>query len=87
MELSDDMVASLEEFLQADSDGKLRRGLITSLAALQQRLTVQSQKLQSPQNFKGIEAASRAAQSAMLVMMMVEGEPIARNERRESWQI
>ncbi len=78
MQLSDDMVASLEDFLRADANGKLRQQIITALAALQQRTTVQAQKLQSPQDFKAIDAASRAAQSAMLVMMMVESEPGAR---------
>lgn len=75
MELSDDMVANLEEFLQNDIDGKLRQRIITSLAALQQRMTEQAQKLQSPQDFKIINATIAAAQSAMLVMMMIEDEP------------
>ncbi len=78
MKLSDDMVAVLEEFLQADADGKLRQEIITALAALQQRLTAQTKKLQSPEDFRKIDAASRAAQNAMLVMMVVDGEPVAR---------
>ncbi len=86
MELTDHMVASLEDFLQNDIDGKLRQEIITSLAALQQRLTVEAQKLQSPQNFKAIDAAIQAAQSAMLVMMMIENEPHAGQQRRTPCQ-
>ncbi len=87
MELSDDMVATLEDFLRADSSGKLRQEIITALASLQQRLTAQSHRLQSPDNFKAINAASQATQSAMLVMMMIEDEPAARHEGRTPWQI
>ncbi len=72
MELSDSMVASLEEFLNGDIDGKLHQEIISSLTVLQQRITLEAQKLQSPQNYKKIEAAKAAVQSAMLVMMMIE---------------
>ncbi len=87
MELSDDMVATLEDFLRAETSGKLRQEIITALAALQQRQTAHAQKLQSPSDFKTIDAVNQAAQSAMLVMMMIEDEPAARHERRAPWQI
>ncbi len=87
MELSDEMVATLEDFLHADSSGKLRQEIITALAALQQRLTIQAQRLQSPKDFQAIDGMSHAAQSAMLVMMMIEDEPAAGQQRRAPWQI
>ncbi len=86
MELTDEMVATLEDFLQADSSGKLRQEVITALAALQQRLTMQAQRLQSPKDFQTIDAISQATQSAMLVMMMIEGEPAVRHKGRTPWQ-
>jgi hypothetical protein len=86
MRLSDDEVACLQDLLNADTSGKLRQQVVTALAALQQRLTLQAQKLQSPQTFQLTEAASRATQSAMLVMMMVNDDPEVNHERRAPWQ-
>ena len=84
MKLSDDMVASLEEFLLEDSTGELRGQIISALVELQQRLTHLAQKLNSPEDFKAIEAARKAAHSAMLVMIMTEGE--LHPTRRMPWQ-
>ncbi len=72
MEICDDMLASLEKYLEADTDGKLRQQIVTTLAALQQQMAVEARKLQSPQNFKAIEATKLAVQSAILVMAIME---------------
>ncbi len=72
MELSDSMVASLEEFVNDDTNEKLRQKIISSLTVLQQRIALEAQKLQSPQDYQKIEATITAVQSAILVMMMIE---------------
>ncbi len=72
MKISDDMVASLEKYLEGDIDGKLRQQIVTTLVALEQQLTVEARRLQSPQNFNTIEVTKLAVKNAILVMMMIE---------------
>lgn len=76
MRLTDDMVALLEEALQADSSGKLTREVLQSLASLESRLTKEAHKLQRPEDYRMLEATSDAVRAAQHAMALYQsGQP------------
>lgn len=76
MKLTDDMVALLEEALQADSSGKLTREVLRSLASLESRLTKEAHKPQRREDYRMLEAATDAARAAQHAMALYQsGQP------------
>jgi hypothetical protein len=76
MKLPDDMVASLEEALQADTRGNLGRDVLRSLASLESHLTAETQKLQRPEDYRMLEAAADAVKAAQQAMALYQsGNP------------
>ena len=70
--IPDEMVASLEEFLQADEDGDLADEIVAALERMQQRLDAEGQKMHLRSTFKAIDAARQAVQAGMLAMALHE---------------
>lgn len=70
--IPDEMVASLEEFLQADEDGDLAGEIVAALERMQQRLDAEGQKMHLRSTFKAIDAARQAVQAGMLAMALHE---------------
>lgn len=68
--IPDEMVASLEDFLQADADGELAREIIAALDRLQMRLDAEGQTMHLRSTFKAIDAARQAVQAGMLAMVL-----------------
>ncbi len=75
-ELSDDIVARLEDYLPGGSavgeDGGviLQNQIITTLAQLEQRLANQSRTMMPADEFQKVSAARQAAQAAKLAMQL-----------------
>ncbi len=70
--ISDDMVASLEDFLRADDKGELTAEVTAALERLQQRLESEGQKMHLRSTFKVIDAARQAVQAGLLTMALYE---------------
>ncbi len=70
MKLTDEMVAVLEDMLEADESGNLTREVMRSLALLESRLTREAQRLQLPEDYRMLEAASAAVQAAQQAMAL-----------------
>ncbi len=70
--IPDEMVASLEEFLQADEDGDLADEIVAALERMQQRLDAEGQRMHLRSTFKAIDAARQAVQAGMLAMALHE---------------
>ncbi len=70
MKLTDEMVAMLEEALQADKSGYLSREVMRSLARLESQLTQEAHKLHRPEDYRMIEAAHEAVRSAQHAMAL-----------------
>lgn len=70
--IPDEMVASLEEFLQADEDGDLANEIVAALERMQQRLDAEGQRMHLRSTFKAIDAARQAVQAGMLAMALHE---------------
>ena len=74
-ELTDDMVATLEEFLPggslADGNGEaLNAAITTALTQMEQRLTISARTPQSPEQFEALSAARRAVQGGQLAWQL-----------------
>ncbi len=72
MKLTDEMVAILEDALQADKSGHLTREVLHSLASLESRLTNETRKLQRPEDYRLLEAAADAVQAAQHAMAIYQ---------------
>ena len=72
MKLTDEMVAVLEDALQADQSGNLTREVLRSLALLESQLAKEAQRLQRPENYRMLEAASEAVQAAQQAMALYQ---------------
>lgn len=70
--ISDDMVASLEDFLRVDDGGQLAREIIAALERLQARLEADSRQMHLRSTFQAIDAAQQAVQAGLLVMALHE---------------
>ncbi len=70
--ISDDMVASLEDFLRSDDKGELAAEVTAALERLQQRLESEGQKMHLRSTFKAIDAARQAVQAGLLTMALYE---------------
>ena len=76
MKLTDEMVAMLEDALQADTSGTLTRELMRSLSRLESHLITETRKLQRPEDYRMLEAASEAVQAAQHAMSIYQsGNP------------
>ncbi len=70
--ITDDMVASLEDFLLADERGELAGEIVAALERLQLRLDAEGQRMHLRTTFKAIDAAKQAVQAGMLAMALHE---------------
>lgn len=75
LEMTDDMVATLEEFLPGGSladgnGGALNAAISTALTQMEQRLAIRSRKPQSPEQFEALSAARRAVQGGELAWQL-----------------
>ena len=70
--ISDDMVASLEDFLRVDDGGQLAREIIAALERLQARLEADGRQMHLRSTFQAIDAAQQAVQAGLLVMALHE---------------
>lgn len=72
MKLTDEMVAVLEDALQADQSGNLTREVLRSLALLESQLAKEAQRLQRPEDYRMLKAASEAVQAAQQAMALYQ---------------
>ncbi|MBU3709893.1 MAG: hypothetical protein FGM20_12430 [Burkholderiaceae bacterium] len=74
-ELTDDMVATLEEFLPggslADGNGEaLNAAITTALTQMEQRFAISARTPQSPEQFEALSAVRRAVQGGQLAWQL-----------------
>ena len=70
--IPDDMVASLEDFLQTDENGELAAEINAALERLQLRLETESQKMHLRSTFHVLDAAQQVVQASLLTMALYE---------------
>lgn len=76
MKLTDEMVAVLEDALRADTSGSLTREIMQSLTRLESHLMTETRKLQRPEDYTLLEAASETIQAAQHAMALYQsGNP------------
>ncbi len=64
------LVLGLEEWLESDTTGEFAAAVMQRLADMETRLARESQKLQTPETYQQILAASEAVQAAEQIMRM-----------------
>ncbi len=64
------LVLGLEEWLESDTTGEFAMAVMQRLADMETRLARESQKLQTPETYQQILAASEAVQAAEQIMRM-----------------